>query len=251
MNFQTMLAAVLSVFLSALPVLIAALPSLIVALTPYPKEASWAKTLLTILQALSVLQHKDSPGTLKLPFTLCKPPAVVGTALKTRADTSSKSKAGFIAFGLLLFLAKPAHAQSFSAGLSVPLLEFPIGQTHPIAFAPGLGLEASVGFFQTTLLGESADMLVVSGLLFANAPGAMQVAATLGTFNNLICVGVAVPLYGVGGLGALQGSFNAFPVLGGNIPFDLGAAPGTGSGTATLGAAKAARKFGTVYLGLL
>lgn len=57
------------------------LPSIIVALTPYPKEQGLAKKVLQVLNLLSFLVHKDSPGTLKFPFLQSPPPGVIGSKL--------------------------------------------------------------------------------------------------------------------------------------------------------------------------
>jgi hypothetical protein len=146
-----------------------------------------------------------------------------------------------------LLVAGGARAQTFSAGLSVPLLEFTEKSAQPVQFAPGAGLEASLGFFEMTLVGESADLLDLSASLFATAPGSLQAALTVGTFNNLICAGAAVPLSVAGGGGAFQGSFNVYPIIGGSIPFELGsAAPALAAGTQ----GSKSRRFGTIYFNL-
>lgn len=53
---------------------VAGLPSIITALTPYPKAGGAVKALSVVLNVLSMLTHHDSPGTMKLPFTMSKPP---------------------------------------------------------------------------------------------------------------------------------------------------------------------------------
>ena len=68
-----------------LAALVTILPSVIVALTNYPTVQGVLKTILQVLNFFSGLAHKDSPGTLKLPFTQSKPPAVIGSAVKTNA----------------------------------------------------------------------------------------------------------------------------------------------------------------------
>lgn len=55
-----------------LTILFAALPSVIVGLTPNPKAAGVVKALSFALQLLSILTHKDAPGTFKLPMTVQK-----------------------------------------------------------------------------------------------------------------------------------------------------------------------------------
>ena len=54
--------------------LIIALPGLITALSKYPKAGGVVKALQVLLDWISVLTHKDSPNTVKLPFTKSKPP---------------------------------------------------------------------------------------------------------------------------------------------------------------------------------
>lgn len=149
---------------------------------------------------------------------------------------------------ILALLAGSAEAQTFSAGLSVPLLEFQPGQTHPVAFAPGAGVEASVSFFPTTIDGEEADLLAISGIAFASAPGSFQLGLTLGTFNDLLCLGAAVPLYTSTNGGAAQGSFHVYPLLGGNLTFDLGSPPPElVAGTEN----PKKKRFGVIYLHIL
>lgn len=55
-------------------VAIPVLASLIVATTKYPKVSGPLKTLMTILNAFSVMTHKDSPNTLKMPGTQSQEP---------------------------------------------------------------------------------------------------------------------------------------------------------------------------------
>ena len=50
------------------------IPALITALSKFPQTAGVVKVLQAILGFLSFLTHKDSEGTLKLPFTTAKPP---------------------------------------------------------------------------------------------------------------------------------------------------------------------------------
>jgi hypothetical protein len=48
-------------------------PSVIVGLTKFSRRP--ARTLMRILNGMSVLVHSDSPGTFKLPFTMSVPPS--------------------------------------------------------------------------------------------------------------------------------------------------------------------------------
>lgn len=224
---------------SQLAWLIAALPSLIVAATPLPKVSAALKVVSKILNFFSLLTHKDSPGTLKLPFTQSRPPLNVSVSIGATVS----------ALFLGLFLAGSAQAQTFSAGLSVPILEFN-KKGSPVVFAPGTGLEGSVGLFPMDIAGMESDMLVISVAGFATAPGALQVAMTAGTLGNLICAGAAVPLVAADGSGAFQGSFNVFPVLGGNITFSLYSAPENSAAALAVSQPKK-KKLGTVYLGFL
>jgi hypothetical protein len=65
-------------------VLLLALPTVITGLSEYPKAAGVTSFLKVVLNLLSVLTHKDSPGTFKLPLTLSQPPAADLTELKPR-----------------------------------------------------------------------------------------------------------------------------------------------------------------------
>jgi hypothetical protein len=140
-----------------------------------------------------------------------------------------------VVFGLLL-LSTQARAQYFSGGASLPMLEFVTKGGQPVSFSPGVGVEGSVGWFQTNILGRQWDLLDLSLQAFGNYPGAFQVAALVGTLNNLIGFGVAVPLTSADGTGAFQGSFHAYPVLSFSIPFatTTGTAVTAEQGVATL-----------------
>lgn len=65
--------------------LISLSPSIITALAPYPKEQGFAQSFFKFLNLFSVLSHKDSPSTLKAPFTQSLPPAVVGSPVSPGA----------------------------------------------------------------------------------------------------------------------------------------------------------------------
>lgn len=215
----------------------AIIATLITAFTNHPQVES---VLHTIQGVLSFFEHADVGG-LKMPFI----------ARVKRPASPNSSIANVVKMAVVLFLlgSSQGYAQTFSAGLSVPLLEFQPGATHPVQFAPGVGVEASLGLFPETIVGMEADLLDISGVLFASAPGSMQAAITVGTMNDLICVGAAVPLYTNTGGGAFQGQGHVFPVLGGNVPFDLGKAPAPDATGASAGAKP--RRFGTLYLGVL
>lgn len=147
----------------------------------------------------------------------------------------------------VLAVAAPARAQYISAGASLPMLEFQPGQTHPVQFAPGIGAMGAVGFFPIALLGEQWDLLDFSAQVFGSAPGALQVAALVGTLNNILAIGAAVPLYDANGNGAFQGALHVYPVLSLNIPIATGPySPPTGIEQGALGL----RRGGTVYLPL-
>ena len=146
-----------------------------------------------------------------------------------------------------LVVAGRAQAQVLSVGASLPMLEFQPNQVHPVAFAPGLGVEASLGFLQRAFFGEQWDLLDVTAQLFGSAPGALQVALGVGTFNDIIFLGAAVPLFSAAGGGAFQGSLSVYPILGGSIPFELGPySPPEGTESGALGL----RRGATVYLPL-
>src|SRR4051794_25110306 len=71
---QNLLQAVWTHVHAALPVLLSVLPSLINALLEYPRTQGVARGLHVVLDMLSVLARRDSPGTLKLPLTLSAKP---------------------------------------------------------------------------------------------------------------------------------------------------------------------------------
>jgi len=56
-------------------ILVVVLPALITALARYPRAGGVVKALQVVLDVLSWLTHRDSPGTLKVPFLMrSKPP---------------------------------------------------------------------------------------------------------------------------------------------------------------------------------
>jgi hypothetical protein len=212
-------------------------------LTAYPK----AETILGIFfDLLSFHQHSDSPGTLKMLGTRSKPPTVLGQPIPLSAPmASSRMKTptpGAKLTGLLLLLvlgSATARADVvITSGPSLPMLEF-TGQTHPVSFAPGLGYQLSVGLFQFAALNQQWDALNLGLAVFGNVlssatgdqVGSGQVALTVGTLNNLLAVGVAMSVFGVGSAAAGLPKF--YPVLSFNIPISwtplippVGYAPG-------------------------
>jgi hypothetical protein len=74
-----------------LGIAVAIIPSLITGLTPYPRVDGALTTLLKVLNIFSVLVHRDSPSTLKAPFTYSKPPPGVSV----RYGYSSTTHPGF------------------------------------------------------------------------------------------------------------------------------------------------------------
>jgi hypothetical protein len=65
----------------AIPVAISILSSLIVGLTPYPKAGGFVKTLSVVANLLSLVVHKDSPATFKLPLMQSPAPGADVNAL--------------------------------------------------------------------------------------------------------------------------------------------------------------------------
>jgi hypothetical protein len=100
--------------------LLVLIPSLITGLSEYPKAASFVSFLKVLLNLLSVLSHRDSPGTFKLPFTFSQAPAVLGSNV-VGLKSSAKGFATLyvliaIAIGALVALAMPAHAADAPTG---------------------------------------------------------------------------------------------------------------------------------------
>lgn len=57
-----------------IPLIMTLIPTLITALSKFPQANGVVKVLQIIFDFFSILTHKDSPGTLKMPFTRSKPP---------------------------------------------------------------------------------------------------------------------------------------------------------------------------------
>lgn len=81
-----------------LPILIAVLASVVTGLSNYPRGEGAVAVLRRVLSLLSLVQHYDSPGSLKLPFLLPESPPVVGTTLKP-------APRGFVPLLLVLVIA--------------------------------------------------------------------------------------------------------------------------------------------------
>jgi hypothetical protein len=62
------------------------IPSVINALLPYQRAQGAIKVLHVALDLLSILVRSDSPGTLKLPLTVSKPPTALLSASATPAN---------------------------------------------------------------------------------------------------------------------------------------------------------------------
>jgi hypothetical protein len=197
------------------------LPSMITAFTNYPRVDGFLKGFLRFVNIFSVLAHKDSPSTLKAPIVNSDPPEDKKVVVFTKPSPATPIVL-FLLGGLLF--SSHAKAQYLSVGASLPMMEFQPNNVHPVQFAPGLGVEASLGFYQRAFFGAQWDLLDLSATLFGNAPGALQAALSVGTFNDLIFIGAAVPLYTADSTqpGAFQGGFHVYPILGGSIPIEIG-----------------------------
>jgi hypothetical protein len=55
-------------------VIVAAVPSALTAMTQYPADAGAEMRVKWLLNVFSLLTHADSPGTLKWPLAMSKPP---------------------------------------------------------------------------------------------------------------------------------------------------------------------------------
>ena len=239
-----------AVWKTLLTVFVLLLPSLITGLTKYPRIETGLKLLLLLCERLSVVAHKDIPNaTFKLPLTKSPRP------LMPASQRPSIATGGAIIGLLLLVLAATGPARAdvvISHGPSIPMLEF-TGATHPVQFAPGFGYQLSLGLFQFALLNQQWDALNFSAIGFGNvvdAPngdpsGSCQAALAIGTFNNIVAIGAAVPLFGASS-GVFQGQFHVYPMLSINIPLSftpltppVGYTPGP----------RGLPRGGTIYLG--
>ncbi len=72
-----------------IPIAIVILASLVTGLSSYPKASGAVAILQRLVSLLSLVQHFDSPGSLKLPLALPAAPAVVGSPVKA-ASTSPR-----------------------------------------------------------------------------------------------------------------------------------------------------------------
>ncbi len=129
---------------------VAGIPSLITALTKYPQAGGVVKALQTILDLLSALTHKDSPGTLKLPLSVSTPPMIEQDAAAPARSTQPHGRvdvslllalSGFlIALGIALVMSGCAGGAAFGKcelGKLPQTLQSIIAAVAAIAAEPG------------------------------------------------------------------------------------------------------------------
>ena len=84
-----------------IPLAIVILSSLVTGLTTYPQASGVVGIIRRVISLLSLVQHYDSPGSLKIPLVLPAAPAVLGSAVKPVAPK------GFAASEALWIVAAP------------------------------------------------------------------------------------------------------------------------------------------------
>ena len=195
-----------------LGIVLAILPTLIVAFTKYPRVDGALKMLLTLLDNLSFATHADSPGArVKLPMLMrsksptIDPPVLAGSNAIRRGFADFDAVLYITGLTALLLIGSGGCAgvgvPDFAAGPSLPLfVDYP-SQTHPVQIAQGAGVEGSVGLFQVALGGKQWDLLDLSAQVWGTVDsssgtpsGSLSIAPMIGTFNNLVAVGIAVPV---------------------------------------------------------
>lgn len=92
-----------------------------------------------------------------------------------------------------------ADGFDWSAGPSVPFLEFDFGNPHPASIAPGAGVQVSITHdaLKKAFLGKSWDLLDLQLMAFGSVLssssgqqfGALSAAAALCTMSSLVCLG--------------------------------------------------------------
>jgi hypothetical protein len=200
------------------------LPGIIVALTNYPKVDGVLKNLLTALQLMSNLQHKDSPGTLKFPLTLAKPPTVIGqTVTVTTTAPATIGKIGVLLVALACSGLSACASVSWSepvlyAGPTVSPYEEVSKGSQPAVAA---GIQATVGLGQFEFSEHQWDLLdpgllALGGMVPGGGPaGMLQIGGKVGTLNGLIGVGLLFDCVDSTGNGACQGGHPGGPIYAG------------------------------------
>lgn len=116
-----------------------------------------------------------------------------------------------LVFGLAVLTPAPAQAAGFdwSAGPTVPLLQYSPGSAHPVSVAPGAGLQFSLthDVFKRAVFGKSWDLLDLDLMAFGSVVtsssgqqfGQLSAAAAVCTLSSLFCLGAGHGLIDSGG----------------------------------------------------
>lgn len=200
-----------------LGIAIAALPSLITALTAYPRVDGALKEVLQFLNLFSILVHKDSPSTLKAPFTFSKPP--LGATV--RYGHVGPTVAAVFLFCLVNLNGCAGVAWNspvFTAGPTVSPIEEVTLKTSKTATTAGFSECVGLGQFEAVEHEwDSVDLCAVEvgGIVnAAGTPGVLQLGPEIGTFNNILGVGLLFTPYTADGQGFFQGGGPGFAVAG-------------------------------------
>jgi hypothetical protein len=214
---------------------ISQLPSIIVALTPYPKVDGFLKNCLKLLNVVSLLTHKDSPGTLKPPFVQSQPPVAIPPIPLGVATQSAPRTAGFVSLMWLAVLCLLSLCLGGCAAVSwnqpvfyygptvVPFEEVSIGSKNAQPATAG-GIGATIGLGQYEMVGHEWDIidtgpLALGGLVpGGNGPaGQLQLGWKVGTLNGLANAVVALDCIDSGSNGVCQGGNPHGVILGGSL----------------------------------
>lgn len=102
--------------------LLAALPTLITGLSSYPRASGFVDFLKVLLNLLSLVSHRDSPGTFKAPLTISKAPDGTNNVVEL-------APRGFVHVGLLAAVFVVALLASFAAAAAASS-PAPAGDTY-------------------------------------------------------------------------------------------------------------------------
>jgi len=149
---------------------LAALPTIITALSNYPKAAGLEAVLKTILNILSIATHNDSPGTLKLPGTMSKPPA---------GQTATLSVGNGAKVAIIIAMLLPSTGCTFMKSIAKPSEQCGMAEVVPVVGAISAGDEATI----VADLGNAVECEI--GVIVSTLQGKIDTATAAGKANPL------------------------------------------------------------------
>ena len=126
-----------------------------------------------------------------------------------RASLKKPASVAKVAVLFALIFAGSARAQVVSSGPTLAFTEIRPNYSNPVQVAAGAGYQLSLGFFQDNqlLMGQEVDLLDIGGAIYGSlitnqggaGAGALGAALFVGTFNEVIAVGIGEDILNTNG----------------------------------------------------